>query len=113
MKTAISLAAILLLLVITGAVLVGVHDVHRDLADVHALLASTQKTMVTLDSTLAKVDATVSTADAAATEERANWKATSLEAAKTGRALRALIDRVNRSLVDGTLYHLNTQTLPI
>ena len=26
--------------------------------------------------------------------------------------MRALIDRVDRSFVDGTLYHINTQTLP-
>ena len=113
MKTLLSLAACALLLALTGAVLVGVYDVHRDLSDVHTLLASSQKTLVTIDSTLATVSTAVSTADAAATEERANWKATSIEAANTGLALRTLIDRVDRKLVDGTLSHINTQTLPI
>src|SRR6202035_931043 len=112
MKTVLSLATLLLLLVVTGAVLVGIYDVHRDLADVRTLVIASEKSAVALNSTLTTANATLKTANAAATEERANWKATSLEAAKTGRALRALIVRVNRSFVDGTLYHINSQTLP-
>jgi hypothetical protein len=98
MKTALFSALLLFILVLTGGVLVLVYDVHRDLAAVSL--------------TLAKVGTAADTLNASASEERKNWQATSQEAAYTGRALRLLISRVDRSLVDGTLYHINSQTLP-
>jgi hypothetical protein len=93
-----------------------VKDAHQDLAAVHQVLTQTSDTEIELRHNLATITAKVSTGadtlNAAATEERANWKATSSEADKTGRALRLLISRVDRSFVDGTLYHVNTKTLP-
>jgi hypothetical protein len=116
-KTPLLSALLLLTLVLVGGVLVLVHDVHQDLAGVHVVLTQTSATEIDLRHTLAIITAKVSTGadtlNAAATEERTNWKATSSEAALTGRALRLLISRVDRSFVDGTLQHVNTQTLPL
>jgi hypothetical protein len=105
MKTALYSALVLLVLAVTGAVLVVTYDVHQDLAAARAVLGQASAAM-------AKVSLTADTLNGAATEERKNWEATSSEAAATGRALRMLISRVDRSFVDGTLYHINSQTLP-
>jgi hypothetical protein len=112
MKTALSIALLLLVVAITGGVLVLVHDAHQDLAAVHQVLRQASATALRLDQTIAKVNTAADTLNAAANEERTNWKATSGEAAMTGRALRMLISRVDRSFVDGTLMHFNATTLP-
>jgi hypothetical protein len=112
MKTALYSALLLLTLVLTGGVLVLVYDVHQDLAAVHQVLGRASETEQQLTSAITKVSVTADTLNAAATEERKNWQATSQEAAYTGRALRMLISRVDRSFVDGTLQHVNNQTLP-
>jgi hypothetical protein len=80
--------------------------------DLDRLLGETSATVARLDQTFVKVNSAADTLNAAAGEERANWRATSSEAAKTGRALRMLISRVDRSFVDGTLQHVNRETLP-
>lgn len=116
MKTALLSALLLLTLVLTGGVLVLVHDAHQDLAAAHLVLADAHSSAQNLDYNLAAITVKVSTGadtlNAAASEERKNWAATSREAAYTGRALRMLISRVDRSFVDHTLYHINNQTLP-
>jgi hypothetical protein len=119
MKTALYSALLLLTLVLTGGVLVVVKDLHQDLAAVHTNLEQTHIVLEHASGAtdnfgilMAKVSVTADTLNAAATEERANWKATSSEADKTGRALRLLISRVDRSFVDGTLLHFNAVTLP-
>ena len=112
MKPAILSGFLLLTLVLTAGTVVLVCDVHRDLADVHAVLIQTGAAAAHLDQAIYKANAAVETLNAAAGEERANWKATSSEAAYTGRALRLLISRVDRAFVDGTLQHINRQTLP-
>jgi hypothetical protein len=116
MKTALLsalLSALLLLtLVLTGGVLVLVHDAHQDLAAVRIVLVQAAATESELDKTIAKINAAADTLNAAAPEERKNWAATSDEAAKTGKALRLLISRTDRVLVDGTLLHFNAVTLP-
>jgi methyl-accepting chemotaxis protein len=118
-KTALYSALLLLALAVTGAVLVLSYDMHQDLrsvkedlASIHLMLGQASETTHNLSTVMTKVSATADTLNAAAGEERANWKATSMEADKTGRALRMLISRVDRSFVDGTLYHVNSQTLP-
>lgn len=119
MKSAFSIALLLLVLTVTGGVLVVVRDLHQDLAAVHTNLEQTHivlehASIATEQLTLAitKVSVTADTLNAAASEERKNWAATSQEAAYTGRALRLLISRVDRSFVDGTLLHFNAKTLP-
>ena len=112
MKTALYSALLLLTLACTGGVLVLVYDGHRDLVAAHLVLTQASGTAQQLTLAITKVNLTADTINSAASEERNNWRATSKEAAYTGRALRMLISRVDRSLVDGTLYHLNTQTLP-
>lgn len=112
MKAAFYSALLLLTLVLTGGVLVLVHDAHQDLAAANQVLVRTSAQEDNFGILMAKVSVTADTLNGAATEERANWKATSSEADKTGRALRMLISRVDRSFVDGTLYHVNSQTLP-
>ena len=112
MKTALYSALLLLALALTGAVLVLSYDMHRDLASARGVIDQSAVAVNQLQGTLARVNGTIGTLDQAAAEERSNWNATSKEAVKTGAALRTLIDRVDRSLVDGTLSHLNTQTLP-
>jgi hypothetical protein len=112
MKTALLSGLLLLTLVLTGGVLVLVYDVHQDLAAVHQVLGQASATTGQLTLAITKVSVTADTLNAAASEERKNWAATSQEAAYTGRALRMLISRVDRSFVDGTLQHINNQTLP-
>lgn len=112
MKTALYSALFAFVLALTAAVLVVGYDLHRDLASARGVLDRSAVAVSQLQGTLARVNGTLGTLDQAAAEERSNWNATSKEAAKTGAALRTLIDRVDRSLVDGTLYHINAQTLP-
>jgi ABC-type transporter Mla subunit MlaD len=104
-----SLSAALVLLVSFAAcfiVLIG-DDLHRDLADVHVLLENTAASTKHFDQTIAKVDTAADTLNEAAIEERANWKTTSKEAAKTGLALRELIDDFRKSSI-----HMNLVTIP-
>jgi hypothetical protein len=112
LKAALSAALLLLVLALTGGTSVIVHDLHRDLADVHVALGQVSAAGQQLTLAITKVNITADTLNAAAGEERKNWAATSQEAAYTGRALRLLISRVDRSFVDGTLLHLNAETLP-
>jgi hypothetical protein len=119
MKTALYAALVLLAVSLTAAVLVVAYDVHRDLAalgsdlvETHAVLTQAAKAESDFAGIAVKLSATADTVNGAASEERKNWAATSQEAAATGRALRLLISRVDRSFVDGTLYHVNQQTLP-
>lgn len=112
MKIALYSALIACCIAVTCAVLVVSYDLHRDLAATHLLLGQASASGGQLTLAITKVNLTADTINAAASEERANWKATSAEADKTGRALRMLISRVDRSFVDGTLYHLNSKTLP-
>lgn len=105
MKNATWCALILFLLVLTGGAAIVTRDLH------HVLVESS----VAVDhagTVVAKVSTAADTLNAAASEERKNWAATSKEAAKTGRALRMLISRVDRNFVDGTLQHVNDKTLP-
>lgn len=112
MKTALAYAVLLLLIALTAGTVELVCDVHRDLADVHSVLIQTGAAAQHLDQAIYKANGAIDTLNAASGEERANWKATSQEAAYTGRALRLLISRVDRAFVDGTLTHLNAKTLP-
>lgn len=116
MKTALISALLLLTLVLTGGVSVLVIDGHRDLTAAHQVLTNASDTEIELRHNLSvitdKVSKGADTLNAAANEERTNWKATSKEAAFTGRALRLLISRVDRNFVDGTLLHFNAVTLP-
>jgi hypothetical protein len=89
-----------------------VKDLHQDLAAVHTNLVQAHMVLEHAAETVTKVNLTADTLNAAAGEERKNWQATSQEAAYTGRALRLLISRVDRSFVDGTLLHFNAKTLP-
>jgi hypothetical protein len=119
LKAALSAALLVFVLALTGGTVLIVRDVHRDLADVHTNLVQMHTVLVHASAAtdnfaivMAKVSTTADTLNGAAGEERKNWAATSQEAAYTGRALRLLISRVDRSFVDGTLLHLNAETLP-
>lgn len=116
MKTALTVALLFLVVTATVALVVVARDVHQDLTASHRVLEQASTATDHLDHNLAIITAKLSTGadtlDKAANEERANWKATSKEAAFTGRALRMLISRVDRSFVDGTLQHINNKTLP-
>ena len=116
MKTALLSALLLLTLVLSGGVLVLVYDAHQDLAAAHLVIGDLRSTTQQIGPKLAllgdKVNEAADTLNDAATEERANWKKTSKEAGDTGYALRLLIDSIDKSLVHGTLHHVNTQTLP-
>ncbi len=112
MRAALFSALLLLVLAVTGAVLLVTYDIHQDLNAAHAVLERASATTQQLDQTMAEAKVAAGTLEAAAGEERKNWAATSLEAADTGRALRLLISRVDRSFVDGTLLHFNATTLP-
>lgn len=114
MKTVLLSALLLLTLVLSGGVLVLVKDVHQDLAAVHQNLSSLDQvlgqasaTAKHLNQTVGKVDGVVSTLNDAATEEKANWQATSKETAKTARDVRALVDDFRKSAL-----HVNLVTLP-
>jgi hypothetical protein len=112
MKQALSIALLLLILAATGGILVLARDAHEDLASLHVLLQQSSVSVAQLDQTIAKINSAADTLNASAGNERKNWQATSFEAAATGRALRLLISRVDRSFVDGTLLHVNAVTLP-
>ena len=112
MKTALYSALVLLTLAAAAAVLVVTYDLHEDLAAMRQVLVQASAATGDLDRTIQKVDTATGTLDGAAREERKNWEATSTEAAATGRALRLLISRIDRSFVDGTLLHFNAETLP-
>jgi hypothetical protein len=112
LKGALSGALLLLVLTLTGGTVLILRDLHRDLTAVHQVLGQASETTGQLTLVIAKVSKTADTLNAAASEERKNWAATSQEAAATGRALRMLISRVDRSFVDGTLLHFNATTLP-
>jgi ABC-type transporter Mla subunit MlaD len=111
-KTVLLWATFVLFLAVTAGVSVGVYDAHRLLGNANGLVTDTRDTARLLNQTLAKVDAAADTLNAAAGEERENWKTTSKNTANTARDLRMLIARIDRSLVDGTLQHLNAETLP-
>jgi hypothetical protein len=112
MKTALYSALLLLVLTATAGILIVSYDAHQDLVAAHPFLVQASASAQSLNLTITKVDAVIGTLNDAASEERKNWAATSKEAADTGRAMRMLISRVDRSFVDGTLYHVNSQTLP-
>lgn len=107
MKAAISIALLLFVGVATSFLVVVGHDLHQDHADVHVVLANAAATIKHLDQTIGKVDTAADTLNSAATEERSNWQQTSKEAAKTGLALRELIDDLRQSSL-----HVNLVTLP-
>jgi hypothetical protein len=111
-KAAISLALVSFLLILSGGTIILVRDLHRDLAAIYPVLRSADDSVKKVDGLMTKVTLTADTLNSAANEERKNWQATSSEAAYTGRALRLLISRVDRSFVDGTLQHVNRETLP-
>ena len=90
----------MLVLVLTGGVLVLVYDVHQVLGQASA--AGDNFGIV-----MAKVSATADTLNAAATEERASWKNTSEETAKTARQTRELIDGLQKAVI-----HVRLTTLP-
>lgn len=112
MKAAFSVVLLFLALTLIAGIALIVWDLHRDFGDVHTVLIQTGAAAAHLDQAIYKANTMVDTLNAAALEERANWQATSKEAAYTGRALRLLIARVDRSFVDGTLLHFNAVTLP-
>ena len=105
MKSALSLAVIALLLSATVGIPVLVYDVHRDLADAHTVVDEA-------GATLRAGHETVNKFNALADADRKNLLDTSQQTADTARDLRALVARLDRSLVDGTLFHLNHITLP-
>lgn len=112
MKTALSVALLLLVMTATLGLVIIIRDGHQALTHGDQLLQQTIASERALDQTITKITAAADTLNGAATEERSNWAKTSDEAAKTGRAVRTLIDRVDRKLVDETLAHVNAVTLP-
>src|SRR6202041_3341369 len=107
LKTALYSALFALALAIAFGVLVVTYDVHQDLAAAREALKQGTATISKLDGTIALVNTAARTLNAAATEERANWKATSKETAKTARDVRELVDDFRKSAV-----HVNLVTLP-
>ncbi len=112
MKAALFIGFLIFLLILSSGTLLLVRDLHRDLSAIYLVLNNAEDSEKKLGFLITKVTVTADTLNSAASEERANWKATSSEANKTGRALRLLISRVDRSFVDGTLQHYNAVTLP-
>jgi len=112
MKTLLLGTGVALGAILAVAIAVLSLDAHKSLASLNTLLTQASGTAARLDQTVVDVQAAAKTLNLAASEERTNWKATSREAALTGREMRRLISRVDRSFVDGTLYHVNRATLP-
>lgn len=107
MRNAVLSAAFALFLVLAGGTVILVRDLHQDLAEAHIVLENTASTGKHLDQAIGKVSTAADTLNSAASEERANWQRTSTEAAKTGLALRELIDDLRKSSI-----HVNLVTLP-
>src|ERR1035437_4159738 len=100
MKAAIFCAVVLLVLTLAGGAAIVALDIHH-------VLTQTSVTINHFGIVAAKVSTAADTVNAAAGEERANWQKTSTEAAKTGLALRELIDDLRKSSL-----HVNLVTLP-
>jgi len=106
-KLALSIAALALLLVLTGGSLVLVHDVHQ-------LLGQSTRTIAAVDSSAARLNLVLSTAQDAAqgikdseAQQLVYLGQTERQTAGTVRALRLFLDRTDRSLNDTLVPHLD------
>jgi hypothetical protein len=106
-KLALSIAALLLLLVLTGGSLVLVHDVHQ-------LLGQSTRTIAAVDTSAGRLNVVLSTAQAAAqgikdseAKQLESLAQTERQTAGTVRALRLFLDRTDRSLNDTLVPHLD------
>jgi hypothetical protein len=106
MRTALSLAALALLLAATGGILVGVYDVHRDLSALHGVIDEAGASLRAVNQTLTKVSTAAGTLNAAADAQKNNLKTIGDDAAKTGTDTRRLVAHLDRILT-----RINTQTL--
>jgi hypothetical protein len=106
MRTALSLAALALLLAVTGGILVGVYDVHRDLSALHGVIDDAGASLRAVNQTLSKMSTAADTLNTSADAQQKNLKTIGDDAAKTGTDTRRLVAHMDRILT-----RINTQTL--
>lgn len=114
MKTALSIALLVLLIALAGGIPVIVYDLHRETLDVHNLLVQAGGAVEAIENTtrqaqsaLGQIQTTVATLNDAAAAQKSNWLAAGGDVKKTGEDTRRVVAHVDRILT-----HFDVETLP-